>query len=187
MPLPTAEPRSLRHTRTVQFHGYERNDGLWDIEGAVCDTKTTVFVVERERTWSPGEPIHGMAIRVTLDNDLVVRGIAVAMDHRPHTECTMAQAPMQRMVGCSMARGWRKSIDTHLGTTQGCAHLRELLVNMATVAFQTMPHVLSIADSEQAPKPTNNCIAWDSNGTMVARLHPRHIGWLAPQKNGRSS
>ncbi len=48
-------------------------------------------------------------------------------------------AHMQRMVGCTMAGGWRKAIDQHLGKAQGCTHIRELLLfNMATAAFQGM-------------------------------------------------
>ena len=39
MPLPTAVPRKHMHTRDIQCCGYERDDGLWDIEGHLVDTK----------------------------------------------------------------------------------------------------------------------------------------------------
>jgi hypothetical protein len=39
-----------------------------------------------------------------------------------------------------MGPGWRQAIDRTIGGVQGCTHLRELLFNMATAAFQTIPH-----------------------------------------------
>ena len=172
MPLPSPQSRAHLHTRNVNFRGYSRDDGLWDIEAEISDIKTSPFEVKGERTWQPGEPIHGMAIRVTIDDALVVRDIVVAMDNFPHPECPMAQAPMQTMIGCAMGAGWRQAIERNLGKVRGCAHLRELLLNMATVAFQTLPHVLSSAGADQPPLPMGNCVAWDFDGTMVQRLHP---------------
>ena len=48
------------------------------------DTKTGDFTVSGERVWRAGEPIHGMAIRLTVDSQAVVRAIEVAMDDVPH-------------------------------------------------------------------------------------------------------
>jgi hypothetical protein len=45
--------------------------------------------------WQPGEAIHGLKIRVTIDTAFTVRDIAVAMDDVPHPECPQAQAPMR--------------------------------------------------------------------------------------------
>ena len=39
MPLPPAAPRKAVHTRSIDCRGYEREDGLWDIEGRLVDTK----------------------------------------------------------------------------------------------------------------------------------------------------
>ena len=33
-------PRTHVHTRDVQYRGYRREDGLWDIEAELTDTKT---------------------------------------------------------------------------------------------------------------------------------------------------
>ena len=40
MPLPKAAARKLMHTRTIDCRGYEREDGLWDIEGRLSDIKS---------------------------------------------------------------------------------------------------------------------------------------------------
>ncbi|MEY3991305.1 MAG: hypothetical protein RIS04_68, partial [Pseudomonadota bacterium] len=39
MSLPAPAPRRLSHTRTVVFRGYDREDGLWDIEATLTDVK----------------------------------------------------------------------------------------------------------------------------------------------------
>ncbi len=125
------------HTRRVEYRGFHREDGLWDIEGEMLDTKPHGMLIEGEREWAPNEPIHHMHIRVTLNDAFIVQAIEVAMDAFPHNPCPQAQAPMQRLVGESLGRGWRKTIERHLGGVEGCTHLRELLFNLATAAFQT--------------------------------------------------
>jgi hypothetical protein len=86
------------------------------------------------------------------------------MDDVPHPECPQAQAPMHRMVGATMGPGWRKAIETHLGGIQGCAHLRELLFNMATAAYQTLPDETEPTDPTRAPHHLGKCLAWDFAG-----------------------
>ncbi len=137
------------------------------------DTKTTPFTIPNESQWAAGQPIHGMAIRLTVDDDTVVHAIEVAMDHVPHGPCPQAVAPMQRMVGCRLNRGWRRAIDQHLGGIQGCAHLRELLFNMATAAFQTMVQDLTPIDPEHPPPHLGKCVSWDFEGPVVKARYPR--------------
>lgn len=173
MPLSPPAPRIHLHDRRVVYRGYRREDGLWDIEAELRDTKTTPFDIPGEGRWEPGEPLHGMAIRLTVDRHTVVQAIEVAMDHVPHGPCPQAAAPMQRMVGCRLSRGWRRSIEQHLGGIQGCAHLRELLFNMATAAFQTMVQDIVPADPEQPPPHLGKCLAWDFDGPVVQRQYPR--------------
>ncbi len=178
MPLPTPEPRTHAHTRDVVYRGFQREDRLWDIEAEMCDTKTHAMDIPGEGTWLPGEPIHRLSIRVTIDDGFVVREIAVAMDDVPHPECPIAQAPMQKMIGCTMGPGWRHAIQTNLGGARGCTHLRELLFNMATIAFQTLPEgPLPDAIDGSPPHFVGQCLAWDVNGSVVRRHYPAFVGW----------
>lgn len=172
MPLPPPHSRSPEHTRQVSFQGYRRDDGLWDIEAEMKDTKSVVFDLQAEGLWQPGEAIHHLAIRLTVDAKLVIHAVAVAMDSTPHRECPSAAASMQRMVGCTLGAGWRKTIEKHLGGVQGCTHLRELLFNMATVAFQTIQEVFSSSDPTQPPPHLGRCHSWDFEGPLVARQYP---------------
>ena len=177
MPLSPPVARSHLHDRHVVFRGYRRDDGLWDIEAELRDTKTAPpFEIPGEGRWAAGQPIHGMAIRLTVDSDTVVHAIEVAMDHFPHGPCPQAMAPMQRMVGSRLARGWRRAIKQHLGGIQGCAHLRELLFNMATAAFQTLPAAFGGGDPDTPPRHLGQCTGWDFEGNGVKEYFPQFYG-----------
>lgn len=178
--------RTLMHTRQVQYRCYERSDGLWDLEGELIDTKThPVGLYERGHV-PPGEPIHHMHLRVVVDDDFTVHAVHTEMRVTPLGECGQAVDPMPRLVGASMRRGWRQAIDQALGGVQGCAHLRELLQNMATAAWQSIPGALSYrrgdtqkpdASNDGPPFQLGRCITWDVDGQAVARHYPAYAGW----------
>ena len=178
MPLPPASERQSIHLRQMRYEGFEREDGRFELEATLLDTKPMALEIEGEGTWQPGQPVHGMQVRLVIDAQFVVQDIEVAMDHVPHPECPSAREPMRRMIGCSMRKGWRQSIEERLGKVQGCAHLRELLFNMGTVAFQTLaPRLHARRPAGERPVVLGGCQAWDPAGPMVARIYPQfHVG-----------
>ncbi len=154
-----------------------RPDGLWDIEGELQDSKAADQVFHGGRHVPAGTASHHMWIRATVDTTLRVQAIEVAMDSHPLGYCPEANAALQRMVGCQMGRGWRKAIQEHLGGVASCTHLRELLFNMATAAFQSMPGVFAGDDPAQPPRHLGQCLGWDFNGPGVAAYYPQFIHW----------
>ena len=186
MPLPEPAPRRHLHTRAVTYEGFLRDDGLWDIEGTMSDVKTYGFERSDGTDMPPGRPIHGMRIRLTVDEGMTIRAIATAMDHTPFGECQQGVDPMQQMVGARLGPGWRHAIEKALGGVRGCTHLRELLFNMATAAYQTIPAYrhrlrrqagLPEPESNEPPYHVGKCIAWDFDGPVVLRHYPRFAGW----------
>ena len=186
MPLPPAPSRTHLHTRAVTYRGFHREDGLWDIEAEMTDTKAYEIDRSERGLMPPGTPIHGMAIRVTVDDSFTIREIASASDHTPFDECQQGAAPMQKMVGAVMGPGWRQAIEKNLGGVRGCTHLREMLFNMATAAYQTIPSYqhrlrklagVAESDGDKPPYHLGKCIAWDFDGPVVARHYPRFAGW----------
>lgn len=187
MPLPPPQARKLLHTRTVTFRGYYRDDGLFEIEADLTDVKTHGLKLPDQSALLPGLPIHDLSIRVALDDDMTVREISTSMASTPFPECQKAVDPLQKMVGCTMGPGWRKAIETNLGDIKSCTHLRELLYNMATAAYQTIPsyrkHQRQVAgeplleDSDQPPYHLGKCMAWDFNSPVVKRYEPKFFGW----------
>ncbi len=187
MPLSTPTvARTPQHIRQVNYRSFERADGLWDIEGELLDTKA----IDQPRpngdgVRKAGEPIHHMLIRVTVNTQLQVQAIEACMHAHPVQGCPGALDAMQRMVGCSMARGWRKSIDTHLAGVAGCTHMRELLQNMATAAFQSIVSAFS-TQPDQPPAYLGRCTGWNFNGPAVAQYYPQFIGWHIPGGKGNA-
>ena len=174
--LTTPSPRSHLHNRSITFNGYAREDGLWDIEGHLRDSKSHPFITG-SKIWDPGEAFHDMWIRLTVDKELTITAIEVAMDRHPHPECPEVMPPMNALIGAQLGKGWRKTIDTHLGGLKGCTHLRELLANMATAAFQSIPGALFPADENQPPLYLGTCKSWDFDGPVVMRVYPQFYQW----------
>jgi hypothetical protein len=177
LPLPIPQPRTLQHTRRVTYQGFLREDGLWDIEGELIDTKPHPFEIEGEGTWQPNEAIHHMRLRVTVDDAMVIRDVCVAMDAFPHDPCPQAMPPMQGLIGETLGRGWRKTIERHLGGIQGCTHLRELLFNLATAAFQTQAASFAPSADGRPPMHLGQCRAWDFDGPVVEKVYPMFYRW----------
>lgn len=186
MPLPTPSPRRHLHTRAVTYSGFLRDDGLWDIEAEMTDTRSYESLTAERGLLPVGAPVHRLLIRATIDEAMTIQAIDSAMDDTPFGECQQANSPMQRMVGVSMGPGWRRAIEETLGGACGCTHLRELLFNMATVAYQSVIHYRQSehrfagkapAVTDKPPHHLGRCIAWDFNGAVVQRLYPRFAGW----------
>ena len=184
--LPTVA-RTPQHIRQVNFRSFERADGLWDIEGELLDTKAIDMPrVNGTGLRKAGEPVHHMLIRVTINTQLVVQSIEASMEAHPLQGCPGALEAMQRMVGCCMAKGWRKSIATHLSGVAGCTHMRELLQNMATAAFQSIVSAFSAAPG-QPPRYLGDCTGWDFEGPAVAQYYPQFVGWIRPETHSQTA
>lgn len=185
MHLPDPASRRPIHTRQTVFDGFLRDDGLWDIEARLSDTKAYAFESSGRGTVAPGTPIHGMAVRLTINAQMAIVAVATNMAHTPYPECGQAAPPLQGLVGLTLGRGWRRAIDQVLGGTQGCTHLRELLFNMATAAYQTVwPWVEHQRRAEslrtgQPPAPRSEppphlgtCMTWAFDSPVTQRVEP---------------
>lgn len=138
MSLSPPAPRRHLHTRTISCEGYKRDDGLWDIEARIIDTKTYRYS-EPERGQRPaGSHVHDMLVRLTLDEAMIVRDIEAEMLANPYDTCLTALPAYKKLIGARVGAGWRKAVNEAVGGAAGCTHVRELLFPMATVAFQTI-------------------------------------------------
>jgi hypothetical protein len=183
MALSKPVSRRHRHTRKILCEGYLRDDGLWDIEGRIVDTKPYVYTEPYRGRRAPDSEVHDMSIRLTIDDTLVVHGIEIDMAATPYPSCVGAKPNFDRLVGACIGRGWRRAVTDAVGGTQGCTHVRELLFPMATVAFQTVfgwpedgpdgPPPQPVAAGEDRPHFIDGCHAWRSDGEVVAQFYPR--------------
>src|SRR5690349_14091105 len=136
MPLSVPVPRKLQHTRDIQCRGYERDDGLWDIEAHLVDTKTYLQTRRGGGERQPGEPVHNMWLRITIDLDMQIHDAEAVTDAGPYAHCGDITPNFKSLIGVKIGRGWRHEINSRLGGSKGCTHLVELLGPLGTTAFQ---------------------------------------------------
>lgn len=175
MPLPAPADREPIHTRQVTTEGFARADGLWDLEGRLTDTKSYAFANHDRGTIAAGDPIHAMALRLTVDDDLVVRAVAASIDHAPFALCPRITPAFDALVGVRIAPGWKRQVRALLGGTKGCTHLVELLDALATTAFQTIGPIKARRappDPGRRPALLDSCHAQARSSPVVARQWP---------------
>lgn len=181
MPLPPAEARELVHTRRIQCQGFRRTDGLWDIEGSLIDTRTEEMETFGRGRILPGEPLHEMWIRMTVDSHLEVHSILAKTVHAPYPACPQFPDRFGKLVGQRIEPGWTAKVRLLLGGRWGCTHLVELLGPLATTAVQTVyawrgeagEH---LSDSVAPPEDfINTCHSLADGSEAVRRLWPAHV------------
>ena len=186
MSLSSPAPRRHLHTRRIECEGFQRDDGLWDIEARIVDTKTHKTVEPYRGAREAGAHVHDMELRLTLDRDMVVKDIEVSTNHAPYDPCFTVAPAFKDLIGAKIGGGWRRAVNEAVGGIKGCTHLKELLMPAATVAFQTMGSWPSDAKEGEvkpvalpgkaAAKPyfLDGCKAWSTQGDVVAKLYPMH-------------
>ena len=113
MPLPESPARTELHIRRIEMRGYRRDDGLFEIDGRVVDTKTYPVHGNGSRNDTPaGAPIHDMWVRLVVDEDLLVKDLLAVTDASPFDVCREAVAPMAKIIGERIKPGWSNPSST---------------------------------------------------------------------------
>lgn len=180
MPLSPAAPREPIHTRQIECRGFRRADGMWDIEGHLTDTKSYAFDNEWRGAVLPGEPVHQMWLRITLDDDLTIRAIEAVTDNSPFPICPAITPNFQRLKGLSIGKGFIGKVRDLLGGIEGCTHLVEMMGPVATTAFQTIHPYRNrqmraqgqSTEASRRPRLLNSCHAFAAGSDVVKRLWP---------------
>jgi hypothetical protein len=175
MPLPLSTPRTEMHVRMLEMRGFRRDDGLYDIEGHLVDRKSQPLDIDT-RHYAAGVPVHDMWVRLVVDEDLVVHDIVASSDVTPHGVCREATETLRVMVGERIASGWSNKVKERLGGKASCTHLMEMLMPLATTAYQTLTHVRvsrpDKLDRNGRPVKVDSCYAFASEREVVKRRWP---------------
>jgi hypothetical protein len=175
-------PRQSLHRRVIETEGFLREDGLFDIEARLIDTKGRAYRDTLGRERRAGDRLHDICVRLTLSTDMVVQDIEVAMPTTPFSLCSGVMPNFRCLIGARIGGGWRQTVRERVSNTDGCTHVREMLSVMATVAFQTMASLSlrqiglkGAAPSQPTGRPhfIDGCHAWDSGLGVVAHLYPQ--------------
>ena len=182
MPLPESPGRRELHLRRIEMRGYARDDGLYEIDGRVTDTKSDRVTLLSGGEVEAGDAIHDLWVRIVIDEDMVVHDIVAASDVTPYAECGGAVAAMRTMIGAQIRGGWSLLVKERLGGAKGCTHLMELLIPMATTAYQ-MLSTLALSrpearDRRGVPVKIDSCYAYARQRDIVRRRWPEY--YVAP-------
>jgi hypothetical protein len=173
MPLsPSAVPRQSLHRRNITIRGYKREDGLFDIEGHLHDTKDIDFRVASGMR-SAGEPVHSMWLRITIDATLTIVDAEAASDATPYPgDCDQIAPDYRKLIGLAIRPGFTDRVRKRLGGVHGCTHITELVGSLATTAFQTFAGQ-GLQNPDEKPFQLDRCHALRTDGPTIARYYPK--------------
>lgn len=174
--------RRLMHRRAIDCDGYLREDGLWEVEARLVDTKPFLQRDQFRGDVHAGTPVHDIRLRLAVDDRLIVREAETNMAATPFPTCIEVEGILQRLVGEQIGRGWRETVRRKIGKLETCTHLAELLGPAVTTLFQTMsygkrPDGGDSMDGHQGtsepPFFINGCHSWRTDGPIVAKVFPQ--------------
>lgn len=169
MPLSEPAPREPLHRRAIEIAGFQRADGLFDIEAQLTDTKSYKLTL-MDREVPPGTPLHRMLVRMTVDADLLIHAFEAVTEFGPYRVCPEAAPNFAALAGLSIGRGFIKAANERIGGPVGCTHIRELLGQMGTVAHQTLFKIRQKRGPNLAQ--LNSCLAWQDGGDVARSAWP---------------
>jgi len=175
MPLTPAVERKQLHSRNIICQGYLRNDGLWDIESRLIDSKSYDFPnQDRGGSIHAGEALHDLSLRVTIDSQLLIHQVEASSDATPYNYCKQVENNMAGLAGLQIAPGWMRKVRQRIGGKDGCTHLTELLTIIATTAFQTLSYErLNKTDQQAKPRYLDSCLSYASDSPVVKNHWPK--------------
>lgn len=194
---PHAAPRRLLHTRRITFQGFLRDDGLYDIDGELLDSKAEPVEMAERGIVPHDRFVHEIRVRLTIDGQHTVQAAQAWMGDVPFGECPQALPPVAKLAGARIGPGWRRAIQQAMGGTEGCTHLQELLATLGTAAIQSVyghqaqqrrlegrssASAAGPASGAQPPYYLGQCRTWRFDGPVVARLMPQWSGYQRPAK-----
>ncbi|MBS0538806.1 MAG: DUF2889 domain-containing protein [Proteobacteria bacterium] len=193
MPLSPPVGRQHLHTRKVTCQGFFREDGLWDIEGHITDEKSYEHANEWRGPLKPGDFVHDMWIRLTIDHKFTIVDVEAVTDKSPYQMCGGIAPDFKKLIGLRIGGGFNRAVRERVGGVHGCTHIVELLGPVATTAFQTVaskkaqdlnrahrarmgtlppPAPEDAAKPRRKPYMLDSCHTWASDSEVTKRWVP---------------
>ncbi|WP_349607743.1 DUF2889 domain-containing protein [Cupriavidus sp. DF5525] len=179
MPLSPPAARREIHERVISMKAYQREDGLYDIEARLIDTKPFAFQrISLADPLPPGEALHDLSLRLTVDRDYVVRAVEASSDATPYSLCKETESTLSVLVGDRIASGWSSTVKAKLRGAASCTHLMEMLIPMGTTAFQGINGVQregqTTVDTSKIPVRVDSCYSYAKHRSVIQRYWPQH-------------
>lgn len=178
MPLPAPDcSRTPLHNRKIRAHSFQREDGLWDIDAELIDTKAYDYPKRNGTMQLAGQPFHHMHLRITFDSSFVIRAAIAIYDAAPYAgECMSIEPAYGDLVGMNLLKGFRLRVKERFGRVAGCSHITELATILPTVALQTMANQRRLPEQDHSasrPFQLEGCHALRLDGAVVKEFYPQ--------------
>lgn len=159
------------------MRGWKRSDGLYEVEGRVTDRKPYAFTSPSGTKVVPAnEPIHDMGVKLVFDSEMLVHEVCAFTESAPYDDCISAGKTLQVLKGLRIAGGWGSEVRRRLGGAQSCTHLMEILIPMATAAYQSLTLVRTgrpdVLAADGKPVKVDSCYAYAADRGVVMRRWP---------------
>ncbi|GGC06499.1 hypothetical protein GCM10011352_35890 [Marinobacterium zhoushanense] len=174
----TPVKRTPLHKRSIEVQGYLRDDGLWEVEGALVDTKGYDIDLPDRGRIPVGGYLHNMTLTLTVDDRLKIVDARAAIADSPYQDCPMAAQQYAALIGLTIRSGWMEEAKKAIGRVTGCTHLTELLPVLATAAIQTIRgyHLQNTEGFNRSDKEKtmvqNTCFGFRDGGRAQRLLWP---------------
>jgi len=182
MPLSKPVARKKIHRRNIDSQGFLREDGLWDIETRLIDTKAEMTHALERGEIEAGVPLHDISLRLTIDSTLTIKDIEASTDLAPMNACSDPNPWYKKLVGEKIEAGWRNKVKTMFAGVTGCTHLNDMLTIAAATAFQTvypwhLQQSINRGGKEKAFRYVagmmlNSCHGFSEKGEMISSHWP---------------
>lgn len=176
---PPAVPRRSTHLRRITCEAFERDDGLLDIEALLIDTKPEPVRLVTGKTVEPGDAIHRMRVRLTVDRERWIVDASAYSEDRPYPECEGIEPAYRRLVGLRIEPGFNLQVKRLFRGEAGCTHISELIPAMASTVFQVLWADTDSTGSDLASpgaksSPVGACHGLRLDGQVVRTHFPAH-------------
>ncbi len=181
--LQPAGNRRPLHRRTIDVQVYARDDGHFDVEASLQDTKPRDIPLA-DGIRRAGEPLHEMQLHLVIDSQTNILAARSETRWMPYPgTCDQHSNAYERLVGLNLMKGFRLGIKERLSGTQGCTHLTELCLALPTAVIQSFVGVVFDAREDRPdgspPFQLDRCHALRRDGVIVQTHFPR---WHRPAR-----
>lgn len=165
--------RELLHTRSIELQGFLCSDGLYEVQARLTDRKSYESRRFPDETLPAGDALHDMSVRMRFDEDLLIHEFRATMAATPYDGCREAEPNFRSLEGLRIRAGFLREANDRVAGVKGCTHLRELLQQIATTAFQTVVGVRLRKQQGQKqlpverPKLVDSCTGYRADGEWV--------------------
>ncbi len=167
------------HKRNISVDTFETGDGTIMVEGKLRDDRLLPsFVYSSGKFMEPGA-IHDIVVRLTVSLPrLLIEKAEADMRHVPSDICREVVTSVERLVGLEIKHGFTQKVIDSMGGIQGCLHMNNLILAMASAAVQGQWAYYSRKRGDSAMKlpefdpslVVNSCWLWREDGDNVRKM-----------------